>query len=89
MLAHTTGEFHGAPWELRSGRTCRACGSPIGARDGFGLSEGICRACRGEMVGGTGQASIWLARGGRLALRAATAVGEGASRSIAALRRAA
>jgi hypothetical protein len=89
MYTHMSGEFHGASWELRSGRACRACGSPIGARDGFGLSEGICRACRGDAMGRSGQASVWFGGGARLALRAAAAVGEGASRSIAALRRAA
>lgn len=89
MYTHLSGEFHGAPWELRSGRVCRACGSPIGARDGFGLSEGICRACRGDAMGQVGQGTVWLGGGARLALRAAAAVGERASRSIAALRRAA
>ena len=89
MLTYAIGEYQGAPWELKSGRACRACGSPIRASDGFGLSEGICRACSGDAAKASGRASDWLVGGGRLAVRAATAVGEGASRSIAALRRAA
>jgi hypothetical protein len=75
------GEHHGAPWPVSSGRACRACGSIIEVRDGFGLSEGVCPVCRGDQ----GVELI----GRPLAVRAVVALGERASRSIAAIRRAA
>jgi hypothetical protein len=31
---------------LESGRWCRDCSEPIGRRDQFGLSEGVCCPCR-------------------------------------------
>jgi hypothetical protein len=30
-----------------TGRRCRVCGEPIATKDCFGMSEGVCRACRG------------------------------------------
>ncbi|HYA00606.1 MAG TPA: hypothetical protein VEK76_09675 [Candidatus Binatia bacterium] len=33
-------------WVAGSGRWCRVCGQEIGWDDGFGLSEGVCSACR-------------------------------------------
>ncbi|MGA2283571.1 MAG: hypothetical protein ABSH07_07815 [Candidatus Dormibacteria bacterium] len=90
MFTHTTGGFHGAPWAIASGRRCRACSSTILARDGFGLNEGICPACRGDAeVELTGRVYGFLGGGGRLAVRAAAVIGETASRSLGALRRAA
>jgi hypothetical protein len=89
MLRFDVGGFQGASWEVGSGRWCRACGSAIMARDSFGLNEGICPACSGRVARMTGRSSNRFGGGARLALRAAAAVGEGASRSIAALRRAA
>ncbi|MGD1033610.1 MAG: hypothetical protein ABR977_04175 [Candidatus Dormibacteria bacterium] len=90
-MLNTTGQFLGAPWAAGSGRGCRACGSPIDARDGFGLSEGVCPACRGDEATADliGHASGPLAGGGRLAVRAVSALGDAASRSLAVLRRAA
>jgi hypothetical protein len=73
-------ELHGAP-AISSGRRCRACGSIIEVRDGFGLSEGVCPVCRGDQ-------GVELV-GRPLAVRAVAALGERASRSIAAIRRAA
>jgi hypothetical protein len=35
---------------LEAGRWCRTCHEPIAPRDGFGLSEGVCRACRHAFV---------------------------------------
>jgi len=32
---------------IESGRWCRSCSEPIERRDRFGLSEGVCHACRG------------------------------------------
>jgi hypothetical protein len=32
---------------LESGRWCRGCREPIQRADGFGLSESLCRPCRG------------------------------------------
>jgi hypothetical protein len=32
---------------LESGRWCRRCNESILAADPFGLSEGVCRPCRG------------------------------------------
>jgi hypothetical protein len=81
MTTNIFGEPQGAPWTVSSGRACRACGSFIAVRDGFGLSEGVCPVCRGDQA---------LELTGRpLALRAVAALGERASRSIAAIRRAA
>jgi hypothetical protein len=31
---------------LVSGRDCRVCGESIPRVDGFGVSEGVCNACR-------------------------------------------
>jgi hypothetical protein len=31
-----------------TGRWCRSCGETIARRDGFGMSEGVCRPCRGD-----------------------------------------
>ncbi len=31
---------------LESGRTCRSCGEVVPSFDHFGLSEGVCSACR-------------------------------------------
>jgi hypothetical protein len=31
---------------IESGRCCRSCGESILRDDYFGLSEGVCRACR-------------------------------------------
>lgn len=31
---------------LHSGRRCRSCGTTIAPRDHFGVSEGVCPACR-------------------------------------------
>jgi len=31
-------------------RRCRRCGEPIELDDQFGLSETVCRACRGERL---------------------------------------
>jgi hypothetical protein len=81
MITNITGGLSGAPWALGSGRKCRACGSIIEVRDGFGLSEGVCPACRGDQA-------VELT-GRPLAVRAVVALGERASRSIAAVRRAA
>jgi hypothetical protein len=89
MFTPANGQFHGAPWEMRSGRWCRACGAAIRSTDGFGLNEGICPACTGRVARITGQSSDWFGGGGRLAARAASALAERASRSITALRRAA
>ena len=81
MTTNIFGELHGAPWAVSSGRKCRACGSVIEVRDGFGLNEGVCPVCRGdEAVELTGRP---------FAIRAVVALGERASRSIAAIRRAA
>jgi hypothetical protein len=81
MTTNSFGEPSGAPWTLSSGRRCRTCGSVIEVRDGFGLSEGVCPVCRGDQpLGLTGRP---------LAVRAVVALGERASRSIAAIRRAA
>lgn len=33
-------------WFSDSGRFCRVCGRGIQARDPFGVSEGVCPACR-------------------------------------------
>jgi len=78
MTQNIFGELHGAPWAVSSGRNCRACGSIIQVRDGFGIHEGICPACRGdqevELIGSP-------------IVRAVAALGERASRSIAAIRR--
>jgi hypothetical protein len=35
-----------ALWGLEAGRSCR-CGESILTDDPFGLSEGVCRPCRG------------------------------------------
>jgi hypothetical protein len=32
---------------LASGRSCRTCGEAVLPADAFGMSEGICRGCRG------------------------------------------
>ncbi len=29
-----------------AGLACRRCKEPIGAKDAFGMSEGVCRPCR-------------------------------------------
>jgi hypothetical protein len=79
MTANFFGELPGAPSAVDSGRRCRVCGSVIDADDAVGLSEGVCRLGR-ESVDLTGRP---------LAVRAAAALGERASRSIAALRGAA
>jgi hypothetical protein len=89
MLRFDVGGVPGASWEDASGRWCRACGSAIRARDGFGINEGVCPACSGRVARITGESSNWLGGGGRLAARAASALAERASRSVAALRRAA
>jgi hypothetical protein len=81
MPTNFFGELPGASWALSSGRRCRSCGSVIEARDGFGLSEGVCPVCRGDQA-------VELT-GRPLAVRAVVALGERASRSIAALRGAA
>jgi hypothetical protein len=81
MTTNIFGEPHGAPWAVSSGRACRACGSIIQVRDGFGLSEGVCPVCRGDQA-------VELT-GRPLAVRAVAALGERAMRSIAAIRRAA
>lgn len=31
---------------IETGRNCRTCGEPIERRDRFGMSEGVCSACR-------------------------------------------
>ena len=36
---------------LESGRWCRRCSESILAEDRFGMSEGVCRACRVGTVG--------------------------------------
>jgi hypothetical protein len=79
MTTNIFGELLGAPSAVDSGRRCRACGSVIETDDAVGLSEGVCRLGR-EAVELTGQP---------LAVRAVAALGERASRSIAAVRRAA
>jgi hypothetical protein len=84
MLTNIVGAPHGASWEPTSGRRCRSCGTLIRARDGFGINESVCPACRGDAVELTGRASDRSGGGGRLA-----ALGERASRSLAAFRRAA
>jgi hypothetical protein len=90
MLTNTSGGFLGAPWVAESGRRCRACGSTILAADGFGLSEGVCPACRGDAeVELTGRVSDLFGGGGRLAVRAAAALGDRASRSLGVFQRAA
>jgi hypothetical protein len=81
MTANIFGELNGPSWAVSSGRGCRSCGSIIEVRDGFGLSEGVCPVCRGDR-------SVELT-GRPLAVRAVAALGERASRSIAAIRRAA
>jgi len=81
MATNIFGEPQGAPWAVSSGRACRACGSIIQVRDGFGLSEGVCPVCRGDQA-------VELT-GRPLAVRAVAALGERAMRSIAAIRRAA
>ena len=82
-----------ALWTEGSGRSCRVCGSPVASRDGFGMSEGVCPACRGDQGdaagGSTARPAAALEGGARLAVRAATAIGGRASRSFASLRRAA
>ncbi len=37
-------------WLAGSGRWCRVCGLGIGRGDEFGLSEGVCPACRGDLA---------------------------------------
>lgn len=32
---------------LETGRVCRRCGDGMCTDDHFGMSEGVCRACRG------------------------------------------
>jgi hypothetical protein len=34
--------------KIETGRSCRRCSQPIGARDEFGMSEAVCPACRRE-----------------------------------------
>jgi hypothetical protein len=31
---------------IESGRFCRSCAEPVHRHDHFGMSEGVCRACR-------------------------------------------
>jgi hypothetical protein len=80
MTTNIFGELHGAPWAVSSGRKCRACGSVIEVCDGFGVNEGVCPVCRGDQ-------GVELT--GRPIVRAVAALAERASRSIAAIRRAA
>ena len=35
-----------AMYGLYEGRDCRSCGEAISPEDGFGMSEGVCGACR-------------------------------------------
>ena len=45
------GLWEGRPafgWDAGSGRSCRVCGQGIGLNDGFGMSEGVCPACRAD-----------------------------------------
>jgi hypothetical protein len=37
-------------WLAGSGRWCRVCGLGIARGDEFGLSEGVCSACRGDLA---------------------------------------
>ena len=81
-----------AVWTEGSGRSCRVCGSAIASRDGFGMSEAVCPACRGDQsvsAGPTPTPGNLVEGGARFAARAAVAIGQRASRSIASLRRAA
>lgn len=82
-----------AVWTSGSGRSCRVCGSAVASRDGFGMSEGVCPACRGDQGNDAGESTArpanLLEGGARFAVRAATAIGGRASRSFASLRRAA
>ena len=69
MTMSIVGELPGAPWAVSAGRRCRACGSIIEVRDGFGQSESVCPVCRGdEAVELTGRP---------LAVRAVAALGRG------------
>ena len=86
MLTRMRGELREDLWGLRAGRRCRACGAGIDVRDGIGMEEGMCPACRGlsEEVDVVGR----IVGGGRIAAEAAASLSGRASRSIAALRRA-
>jgi hypothetical protein len=35
---------------VERGRSCRNCGEAILAKDPFGMSEGVCNACRTELA---------------------------------------
>jgi len=87
MLTRTRGELREDLWGLRTGRHCSACGAGIHSRDGIGMDEGVCPACRGDLSAEVDVVGR-IFGGGRSAARAAAALGGRASRSLAALRRA-
>jgi len=87
MLMRTRGELREDLWGLRAGPRCHICGVRIDARDGIGTDEEVCPACRDD-VPAEAHLVGRIAGGGRIAARAAAALGGRASRSLMAVRRA-